>query len=167
MAAALWAAAEAQRRGAELSLVHAYSVPLLPSGPGVPPPDIGRAIVEAATAILEEVRSAITKAYPGLFVTLRASGQSPVAALQAASQGAALTVVGSHGRHQLTETILGSAAARVIGHAHSPVVVIRTDPDGRLQGAAKDLSSSDWTDPPNPTTPCGSPSKRPQAAAPT
>lgn len=137
MAAALWAAAEAQRRGAELSLVHAYSVPLIPSGPGVPPPDVRPATAEAATAILDETRNAITKAYPGLTVITRASEESPVTALQAASRHAALTVVGSHGRHQLTETLLGSVAARVTGHAHSPVVVIRTDPDGRQQGGGE------------------------------
>jgi nucleotide-binding universal stress UspA family protein len=136
-AAALWAAAEAQRRGAELSLVHAYSVPLLPSGPGVPPPDIGAATAEAATAILDNARDVVTTAYPGLTVTTLAREESPVTALQTASRHAAVTVVGSHGRHQLTETLLGSVAARVTGHAHSPVVVIRTDPDGRPQGGGE------------------------------
>lgn len=128
MAATLWAAAEAQRRGAALSLVHAYSVPLMLSGPGVPPPDVRPAMVRVATALLEEAHRAVSKAYPGLTVTVQASEGSPVTALQSASRHAALTVVGSHGRHQLTEVLLGSVAARVTGHAHSPVVVIRTDP---------------------------------------
>lgn len=134
MAATMWAAAEAQRRGAALYLVHAYSVPLLLSGPGVPPPDIRPATVQVATVMLDAAQQAVTKAYPGLTVTTQASEGSPVTALQAASRHAALTVVGSHGRHQLTETLLGSVAARVTGHAHSPVVVIRTDPAGRPAG---------------------------------
>lgn len=134
LAATLWAAAEAQRRGAELYLVHAYSVPLLLSGPGVPVPDIRPATRRVATTMLEDAHRAVAKAYPGLTVTTQASEGSPVTALQAASLHAVLTVVGSHGRHQLTETLLGSVAARVTGHAHSPVVVIRTDPAGRPAG---------------------------------
>lgn len=134
LAATLWAAAEAQRRGAALYLVHAYSVPLLLSGPGVPVPDIRPATRQVATTMLEDAHRAVAKAYPGLTVTIQASEGSPVTALQAASLHAVLTVVGSHGRHQLTETLLGSVAARVTGHAHSPVVVIRTDPAGRPAG---------------------------------
>lgn len=134
LAATLWAAAEAQRRGAALYLVHAYSVPLLLSGPGVPVPDIRPATRRVATTMLEDAHRAVAKAYPGLTVTIQASEGSPVTALQAASLHAVLTVVGSHGRHQLTETLLGSVAARVTGHAHSPVVVIRTDPAGRPAG---------------------------------
>lgn len=128
LSATLWAAAEAQRRGAALCLVHAYSVPLLLSEPGFAAPDLGPAAAASAAAILERTLTAVTKAYPGLTVTTLASRESPVAALRAASEHAGLTVVGSHGSHQLTETMLGSVAARVSGHAHSPVVVIRTDP---------------------------------------
>lgn len=131
-AATLWAAAEAQRRGTALCLVHAYSVPSIDAGPDVALPDLGPAAARAAEALLEDARATIIKAYPGLAVTTTVSKGSPVTALQSASTRAVLTVVGSHGRHQLTETLLGSVAARVSGHAHSPVVVIRTDPTGRL-----------------------------------
>lgn len=134
MAATLWAAAEAQRRGAALCLVHAYSVPLASPGHGVPPPDLGQAAKASAASVLDKAMTAVKKIHPGLALTTRASDESPVAALRAASEHAALTVVGSHGRHQLTQTLLGSVAARVSGHAHSPVVVIRTDPAARPGG---------------------------------
>ncbi len=134
MSATLWAAAEAQRRGASLCLVHAYSVPLLFPEQGFAPPDLGPAAAEAAAAVLQRTLMAVKKAYPGLTITTTASQESPVAALRTASEHAGLIVVGSHGSHQLTETLLGSVAARVSGHAHSPVVVIRTDPATRPGG---------------------------------
>ena len=133
-AASRWAAAEAQRRGAALALVHAYSVPPVFLGPGVPVPAIGSASEEAAYSIVDEAATALRKAHPGLDITTQVSEASPLDALQAASRHAAMTVVGSHGKHQLTETLLGSVAARLSGHAHSPVVVIRTDPAGRPDG---------------------------------
>ena len=135
LAATLWAAAEAQRRGAALSLVHAYSVPPLFGGPGYIPVDIApQAAQKVAQLLLDEAAAAVRKAYPGMEVTTHASDESPVTALKTASAQAVLTVVGSHGEHQLTETLLGSVASRVTGHADSPVVVIRTDPRGRPDG---------------------------------
>jgi nucleotide-binding universal stress UspA family protein len=135
MAATLWAAAEAQRRGAELCLVHAYSLPPLVAGPGIVAQDLASATAgRAAEHLLEKAANAVRKAYPGMTVTTHATDGSPVAALKDASRSAVLTVVGSHGQHQLTETLLGSVAGRITGHAHSPVVVIRTDPSGRPGG---------------------------------
>lgn len=132
--ATLWAAAEAQRRGAAMLLVHAYAVAAASSGTGEPPPELHHAAAAVAAEILDAAREATTMAYPGLTVTTRATEESPVAALRAASEHAALMVVGSHGRHQLTETLLGSVAARITGHAGSPVVVVRTDPTGLPAG---------------------------------
>ena len=135
LAAVLWAAAEAQRRGAALTLVHAYSIPPIFGSLGFVPEDTATVTAaQQAKRLLDEAAEAVRKAYPGMTVTTRATDESPVAALKAASQHAVLTVVGSHGQHQLTETLLGSVAARVTGHAHSPVVVIRTDPAGRPGG---------------------------------
>ncbi len=134
-AAMLWAAAEAQRRGASLLLVHSYTVPPLLGAPGFLPLDVAPAAArKVAEQLLDEGATAVRKAHPGLSVATLASDDSPVSALKTASAHAVLTVVGSHGQHQLTETLLGSVAARVTGHAHSPVVVIRTDPAGRPDG---------------------------------
>lgn len=135
-AATLWAAAEAQRRGASLSLIHAYSTPAMVGGPGFFSVDDNAPVAakKLAEQLLDEAAAAVRKAHPGMDVTTRASRESPVSALQTASQRAVLTVVGSHGQHQLTETLLGSVAARVTGQAHSPVVVIRTDPAGQPTG---------------------------------
>lgn len=137
LAATLWAAAaaEAQRRGAALCLVHAYSVPPLIAGPGFVALEMATGpAVRVAQRLLDEVAEVVRRAYPGSTVTTQATDGSPVAALKAASRAAVLTVVGSHGQHQLTETLLGSVATRVTGHAHSPVVVLRTDPAGRPGG---------------------------------
>ncbi len=126
--AAFWAAAEAQLRGAALRLLHAYSVPFVFYGSGTSPESVDRAVRHSAAALLGRCSAAIRQAYPGLDVTTEVHAGSPVDALRAASAHAALTVVGSHGSHQLTEAVLGSVAARICGHAHGPVVVIRTDP---------------------------------------
>ena len=135
MAATLWAAAEAQRRGARLSLVHAYSLPPVYSGPGFVPPDIVPMVAaRAAEHLVAEAAAAVRKLYPDLVITTHAADDSPVVALKAASRHAVLTVVGSHGQHQLIETLLGSVATRVAGHAHGPVVVVRADPAGRPAG---------------------------------
>jgi nucleotide-binding universal stress UspA family protein len=135
MAATLWAAAEAQRRGATLSLVHAYSTPPLASGPGFFLVNNASVVaVKLAEQLLDKAAAAARKAHPGMTVTTRVSNDSPASALQTASKNAVLTVVGSHGQHQLTEALLGSVAAAVTGQAHSPVVVIRTDPAGRPSG---------------------------------
>ena len=132
--AAFWAAAEAQRRGAALRLINAYSVHPVIYGPGVRPESINRAVDHAAAAMLDRSAAAIQQAYPGLAVTTQAREGSPVDALRTTSEHATMTVVGSHGSHQLIETLLGSVAAGISGHAHSPVVVIRTDPAGRHVG---------------------------------
>ncbi len=132
--AALWAAAEAQRRGVAMCMVHAYAVALI--GRAGPVASAGQhlAAVAKAKKLLAAAQAAVTTAYPGLTVRTVIKEQSPIEALRAASQTAVLTVVGSHGQHQLTEALLGSVAARLAGHAHGPVVVIRAGQDGAPSG---------------------------------
>ena len=43
----------------------------------------------------------------------------------AASAGADLIVMGSHGRHGVEKIVLGSVAQRVLSHSHLPVFVVR------------------------------------------
>ena len=43
----------------------------------------------------------------------------------AASVGADLIVMGSHGRRGLEKLVLGSVAAQVLSHAHLPILVVR------------------------------------------
>jgi len=43
----------------------------------------------------------------------------------AASAGADLIVMGSHGRRGLEKLVLGSVAAQVLAHAHLPILIVR------------------------------------------
>lgn len=127
--AATWAAAEAQRRGVALHIVHAFAPPAIGfdghTGAVAAQED---ARAQAATT-LALARNAVLASFPGLAVSTRQQEDSPVAVLRAASRSAVLTVVGSRGKHQLTEALLGSVAARVSEDAYGPVVVIRADAD--------------------------------------
>ncbi len=128
--AALWAAAEAQRRGVALRLVHAYSVPADGIALSDIAPEIDLQVRESAGAILVGAQESVNKAFPGLVVSTVLHQDSPVTVLNGESASAVLTVVGSHGRHQLTEALLGSVAARVAEQAHGPIVVIRAEDAG-------------------------------------
>jgi nucleotide-binding universal stress UspA family protein len=125
--AATWAAAEAQRRGVKLCVLHAYSYPTLGFGRVVASPELDRTVRERAETILETAVQAVTSSYPGVTIRAQLELDSPVALLRNASRTAVLTVVGSHGEHQLTEALIGSVAAKVSEHAFGPVVVIRAD----------------------------------------
>lgn len=129
MAAARWAAHEAKLRKAELHLELAYSVPTAYAGPGAMiPPDLYDMARDGAAMSLKQARDAVLAAEPGVVVTARSGMESAFVALREASRNADLVVVGSHGMGVVSETLLGSIAMRIATHAHSPVVVVRTDP---------------------------------------
>jgi nucleotide-binding universal stress UspA family protein len=123
-AAVDWAAAEAQRRGAPLTVLHVaeYGVAQGPVGPTPWRPDIVEA---AATSIVaagvERARKTATDvAVEGTWTTSGAALQ-----LVRASQQAALLVVGTRGHSELVGAAIGSVAFSVSSHAHCPVVVVR------------------------------------------
>lgn len=129
LVAARWAAHEARLRKAALHLELAYSVPTAYAGPGAMiPPDLYEMARDGALLSLNLAREAVLAAEPGVVVTTRSNMDSAFIALREASTNADLTVVGSHGMGVISETLLGSIAMRIVTHAHSPVVVVRTDP---------------------------------------
>jgi nucleotide-binding universal stress UspA family protein len=127
--AARWAAHEAKLRGATLHLEMTYSVQTGYAGPGAMiPPDLYDMARDGATFALDQARKVVLAAEPEVVITSRTGMESAFVALREASKTAAITVVGSHGMGVFTETLLGSIAMRIATHAHSPVVVVRTDP---------------------------------------
>jgi nucleotide-binding universal stress UspA family protein len=128
-----WAADEARLRGAKLVALHSWVfVPAAPIGdPGmiaIPAGDLAgqlEAESEAARAELSESISATLGAAAGVEVEARLVEGDAGDALVAASAGADLVVVGSHGRSGLRAAILGSVSRQVVDHAHCPVVVVR------------------------------------------
>lgn len=128
-AAALWAAAQAQRRKAELRLVGSYWVTVGFGGPGVMmQPDLIDDVRGAALSVLANSRDLVATTYPDLELTTQLRHEQPLSALLKASQHALMTVVGSSGDHEMAEAILGSVALKIASHGTVPVVVVRTDP---------------------------------------
>jgi nucleotide-binding universal stress UspA family protein len=124
-----WAADEAARRGADLHLVQAYSVPIGYAGPGGMIPaglfDEARRLAEGSLA---RAQQAAQKAHLGLKVATSAWLTTPYAALRDASESVLLTVVGSQGQGQVRETLLGSVALKVASLTDGIVVVVRSGP---------------------------------------
>lgn len=116
-----WAAQEAQRRGADLQVVHAWHPPIQPLGLVLPAVDHasseanGKALLDAATSA---VGTRPTIVEPILIEGLAARSLLEVAA------GAALLVVGSRGRGGFAGLLLGSVSSQVLHHARCPLVLV-------------------------------------------
>ncbi|MFG1739787.1 universal stress protein [Micromonospora chalcea] len=117
------AADEAERRDAELVLMHVRS----PERGAVAP----EVAAEASTAeraeaagLLAEAADRVRAAHPGLRVTERSvTSPSPETALREASGEASLVVVGSRGRGGFAGLLLGSVSQAMVQHSHCPVLV--------------------------------------------
>lgn len=131
-AAVEWAAAEASSRGAGLTLMSAFVPPTSGAAFGYGAflsPDAMADIVDRARAALDLEGEEVARRYPGLSVASDVMVASPSSALVDASDEACLTVVGSRGLGGFRGLVLGSVGIQVATHAHSPVVVVRQQPD--------------------------------------
>jgi nucleotide-binding universal stress UspA family protein len=123
--AAEWAADEAARRHAALSVVHAYPWPLVHVPDDLLPVKVGPQIREDARLMVAEVVAELQSRTPGLVITSDVVATNPVDLLVDESKRAQLVVVGSHGHGGVREMMIGSVAAAMSAHGHSPVVVVR------------------------------------------
>jgi len=126
-----WAVDEAQLRQDSVHVVHAWwAIPELE--PGTPIHyDAGwddvRSI-EAPRCLEEFVDRALGPERPKVEITVEAvQGVEAATALLAASHGADLLVVGSHGSGDLRGLLLGSVSRQCALHATCPVVVVPGD----------------------------------------
>ncbi|WP_406403228.1 universal stress protein [Streptomyces uncialis] len=121
LAAAGWAAREAQRRDTALRLVHAWAWSPHPSCAVLP------AISQRhwAQRILREARDHLGASYPHLDVEeSEVEGLAP-AVLMEASSGGALLVLGSRGISGLAGYLSGSVALHPTARSTTPVVLVR------------------------------------------
>lgn len=116
----LWAADLAQRRGAELVVVHGWEYPYRISGDGR-----GAELVEVDAAVAVDRAIEAARERVGVPVSGRSTNDGAVDALVAASEDADLVVVGTRGRGAVRAIVLGSVSAAVCAHARCPVAVIR------------------------------------------
>ncbi|WP_099040671.1 universal stress protein [Mycobacterium neglectum] len=124
-----WAARDAARRGAPLTLVHVVSSVLgslshapLPTGVGKWQQQKAHEAVDEAMAVV----AAVQRDAGPLDVQTEIYYSTAVPTLIDMSKGAAMVVVGSRG-HGAIGSLLGSVSAGVIQHAHCPVAVIHDE----------------------------------------
>ncbi|MCI3278179.1 universal stress protein [Streptomyces cylindrosporus] len=127
LAAADWAAREAEQRGADLRLVYGLEQPAYTYAPFAGLPAAGALDVQRpwAEKLLDETRSRLAHRHPALRITVGVSGDQPVAALLAAAESSELLVLGSRGLGALAGFVVGSVALAVVARAERPVVLVR------------------------------------------
>jgi nucleotide-binding universal stress UspA family protein len=128
-AALSFAFAEADRRGAGVIAVHAWTMPL-PVGPGEAAA-LARAgdqdrlrHRQAASEVLADALAGARREHPDVPVHERLTEAGPAGALIEAAAEPAMIVVGSRGHGQLAGLLLGSTSRTVLHNATCPVVVV-------------------------------------------
>lgn len=121
-----WAAAEAARRKAPLSITHSCMlIPVqMPPGVELPRPYAG-ALTEQGREVLAAAAEAAREAAPEVDVTTELSGGAAAEHLIGRSAAAELVVLGSRGLGGFTGLLVGSIAVAVATHGHCPIIVVR------------------------------------------
>ncbi|MBO1751357.1 universal stress protein [Actinotalea sp. BY-33] len=125
VAAVAFAAAEADRAGAELHVVHTWEQPAVYVSVEYLAGGFDEQMIENEQVVLAESVAGLAEQYPDLVVEQHLVQGQPATALIEAAQGARLLVVGTHGRHGVARMLLGSVAHTVVLHAPCPVAVVR------------------------------------------
>jgi nucleotide-binding universal stress UspA family protein len=137
-----FAVEEAERRGATLHVIRAWSIMTSVRPEGVPfgvTPGILE--MEASTLAAEQQRVERIVGDAGVDSEVHVVQGPSAQALIKASETADVVVVGNRGRGGFTTLVLGSVADQVIRHAHCPVVVVRDW--GNLEHAISDVTEGD------------------------
>jgi nucleotide-binding universal stress UspA family protein len=119
----------ARSTGSELHLVHVKLLPLTPPYPEVLDwrDDLERAEREARELLDEQVKKVEDAGGTVAGVHLREERPAEEIVALAEELGADLIVVGSRNRGRIRRALAGSVSDRVVRHAHSPVLVVRTE----------------------------------------
>jgi nucleotide-binding universal stress UspA family protein len=126
VAAVAQAAAEADRLGQELTVVHAWHAPMSYQLADVVPGSYDELVEEGERLVLAESLAGLGGRFPDLTVNRRLVRDQPAQALLDAARGAMLLVVGSRGLQGVARMLLGSVSHTVVVHAPCPVLVVRT-----------------------------------------
>ncbi len=134
LVAAKWAAVEAERRHLSLLMILAINEPLDGSSDYVFPPPLIDAVRTVSRDRLGRAAAVIRDQHPALDVQTSLEFVDPRRFLVAGSSDVQMTIVGTRGRGQLPEVLVGSVALYVAAHAHSPVAVIPPSTDVSVTG---------------------------------
>ncbi|MFI8825406.1 universal stress protein [Streptomyces sp. NPDC053431] len=143
--AALWAAAEADRRGRSLHLVHAADTDrrsLFADAETI------QSVREAGRDLLAETADAVHERFPDLTLTRELSRREPIAGLRAAAGRQGTIVVGHRGLGGFATLMLGSVGLGMAARADVPVIVVRGEAErpetGSVTAAVHDASDLEW-----------------------
>jgi nucleotide-binding universal stress UspA family protein len=141
LAAAEWAAREAERHDIPLRLVHAWDWQPLPYAPlaGTEPHR------HWAERVPREATQKLRRHHPDLEIDAEQVNKQPVDALLAAAGDAELLALGSRGLSGIGGFLVGSVALSVVAHATRPVVLVRAgeqEQDEHLRDASGRPSTS-------------------------
>jgi nucleotide-binding universal stress UspA family protein len=119
-----FAVEEARLRAARLRIVTAWSIPAMAYGGGFAVALDLSAFEEGGASISADAAKRVKAIDPDLEVETTTPNEQGAAALIAASEGAALLVVGSRGHGGFARLALGSVSDQVARHAPCPVTII-------------------------------------------
>lgn len=123
-----WAAREATARDLPLLLAAAYVVPQFLYAEGmIPSQAIFNELQQQTQESIDQAAAIATEINPDLKIMQEIREGSPITMLLELAKEADIVVVGSRGLGGIAGALLGSVSASVIGHAESPVVVLRED----------------------------------------
>jgi nucleotide-binding universal stress UspA family protein len=124
--AVAFAAAEADREGQELTVLHAFRLPEPVVSRGMPPGNFSEIVAEEERVVLAETVAGLADTYPDLIVhQVLETHMGPAEALIAAAATARLLVVGSKGRGGFKRLLLGSTAHSVLSKLPCPTIITR------------------------------------------
>jgi nucleotide-binding universal stress UspA family protein len=124
LAAAVYAAHEARRRGRPLLLVHATPWSAGRAAVAGPAALFGRQLEEGAEALLRDAVSAVRERSGATQVHTAVLDEHPVPALAKLSAEASLVVLGRRGLAGVPGVLAGSTASGLVHHARCPVLVL-------------------------------------------
>jgi nucleotide-binding universal stress UspA family protein len=132
LAAARWAADEAERRGLTLHLLHAW--PLLAPEPTRVPSEIDQNYW--AKRLVHNARAELHTRHPGLTVVDDLVADDAQHALLQAASESEMTVLGSRGLELLESYFMGDISMPVVAQAERPVVLVRAATDQEVPTSA-------------------------------
>jgi nucleotide-binding universal stress UspA family protein len=124
--AVAWAADEAVARGASLTIVSCYRLPVTTGAYGWPATSAIEMLLEAAEQSAAHMREMIALAHPGLRITTEVSAGPASTILVEGAGPDDLIVVGASSHEGAGAFWLGSTPRQVVRHSRCPVVVVRS-----------------------------------------
>jgi nucleotide-binding universal stress UspA family protein len=127
--AVAFAAAEADREGQELTILHAFGSHRFRVPEGMPGSDLAERAAEEERVILSETAAGLAETYPDLTVhQVLAVDTAAAKALVDAARNARLLVLGSRGRGAFKRLLMGSTAHAVLSQLPCPTIITRLSP---------------------------------------